>query len=171
MDKYRNVEVNRGAAAVYRLARKHGMTCRRLNWNPNYKGIDDWQIALHRKRIEKREPIKMNFKEMYLSGLCALDHIESCAERWHTLPEDGTSLRDYLGLTEQEMDVYLQTDLTTTFARLLDSPPPLCTVWCMTARFSARWSRVSTTFWNGFSPATMMFCQRAFPGGTWPCPM
>ena len=63
----------------------------------------------------------MNFKEMYLSGLCALDHIESCAERWHTLPEDGTSLRDYLGLTEQEMDVYLQTDLTTTFARLLDS--------------------------------------------------
>ena len=121
MDKYRNVEVNRGAAAVYRLARKHGMTCRRLNWNPNYKGIDDWQIALHRKRIEKREPIKMNFKEMYLSGLCALDHIESCAERWHTLPEDGTSLRDYLGLTEQEMDVYLQTDLITTFARLLDS--------------------------------------------------
>ena len=37
MDKYRNVEVNRGAAVVYQLARKNGMACRRLNWNPNYK--------------------------------------------------------------------------------------------------------------------------------------
>ena len=63
----------------------------------------------------------MTFKEQYLAGLCTLDHIESCVEQWHTLTEDGISLRDYLGLTEQEMDVYLQVDLTTTFERLLDS--------------------------------------------------
>ena len=63
----------------------------------------------------------MTFKEQYLTGLCTLDHIESCVEQWHTLPEDGTSLRDYLGLTEQEMNVYLQVDLTTTFQHLLDS--------------------------------------------------
>lgn len=121
MDKYRNTGVNRGAAAVYHLARKNGMTCRRLNWNPNYKGIDDWQLALRRKKEIHEEAQEMTFKEQYLSGLCTLDHIESCVERWHTLPEDGISLRDYLGLTEQEMDVYLQVDLTTTFERLLDS--------------------------------------------------
>lgn len=54
MDKYRNAGVNRGAAAVYHLARKNGMTCRRLNWNPNYKGIDDWQLALRRKKKHMR---------------------------------------------------------------------------------------------------------------------
>ncbi len=121
MDKYRNPGVNRGATAVYQLARKNGMTCRRLNWNPNYKGIDDWQLALRRKKEIHEEAHMMTFKEQYLSGLCSLDHIESCAEQWHTLPEDGTSLRDYLGLTEQEMNVYLQVDLSTTFAHLLDS--------------------------------------------------
>lgn len=63
----------------------------------------------------------MTFKEQYLDGLCALDHIEECVEQWHMMPEDGISLRDYLGLTEREMDVYLQVDLSTTFARLLDS--------------------------------------------------
>lgn len=121
MDKYRNVEVNRGAAMVYQLARKNGMTCRRLSWNPNYKGIDDWQLALRRQKEAQKEAHRMTFKEQYLTGLCTLDHIESCTEQWHTLPEDGTSLRDYLGLTEQEMNVYLQVDQTTTFERLLDS--------------------------------------------------
>ena len=53
MDKYRNAGVNRGAAEIYRLARKNGMTCRRLNWNPNYKGIDDWQLALRREKQQK----------------------------------------------------------------------------------------------------------------------
>lgn len=121
MDKYRNVEVNRGAAMVYQLARKNGMACRRLNWNPNFKGIDDWQIALRRKKEIQKGVHRMTFKAQYLDGLCTLDHIERCVERWHTLPEDGISLRDYLGLTEQEMEVYLQVDLTTTFERLLDS--------------------------------------------------
>lgn len=121
MDKYRNAGVNRGAAAVYQLARKHGMTCRRLNWNPNYKGIDDWQLALRRKNEIQEEAQEMTFKEQYLAGLCTLDYIEKCVERWHTLPENGIGLRGYLGLTEQEMEVYLQVGLTTTFQRLLDS--------------------------------------------------
>ena len=60
MDKYRNVEVNRGAAMVYQLARKNGMACRRLSWNPNYKGIDDWQLAIHRKKYEQKEDQEMN---------------------------------------------------------------------------------------------------------------
>lgn len=50
MDKYRSAEVHRGAAEVCRLARKNGMACRSLSWNPNYKGIDDWQLALRRKK-------------------------------------------------------------------------------------------------------------------------
>ena len=54
MDKYRNEGVSRGAAAVCRLAQKNGMACRRLNWNPNYKGIDDWQLALRRKKDRRR---------------------------------------------------------------------------------------------------------------------
>ena len=62
----------------------------------------------------------MNFKEQYLSGLCGIDHIDACIEQWHRLPEDGVRLTDYLGLTQQEYDVFLQTDLSTTFQQILD---------------------------------------------------
>lgn len=63
----------------------------------------------------------MNFKEQYLLGLCDIDHIEACIERWHQLPEDGVSIIDYLGLTTEEYDVFLQTDLSHSFRELLDS--------------------------------------------------
>jgi len=46
MDKYHNEAVYRGACMVQQLANKHGMICRHLNWDPQYKGIDDWQLAL-----------------------------------------------------------------------------------------------------------------------------
>ena len=108
MDKYRNPGVNRGAAAVYRLARKNGMACRRLNWNPNYKGIDDWQLAVHRKQIEKKECTNMNFKEMYLNGMCPFDYIEGCAEQWRNRPDIGVSAEEFLGLTYEEYQMYLQ---------------------------------------------------------------
>ena len=29
------------------------MECRRLTWNPNYKGIDDWQLALRKEKQQK----------------------------------------------------------------------------------------------------------------------
>lgn len=48
MDKYRNVHVEKGASKIYLMARKHGLQCRRLTWNPNYKGLDDWQLALRK---------------------------------------------------------------------------------------------------------------------------
>lgn len=122
MDKYRNEMVDKGASKIYLMAKKHGMECRRLTWNPNYKGIDDWQLALHRK--EKKEEVKlhMSFKELYLRGLCRLDYIDDCIEIWHTRPEDGVSLADYLGLTEQEYAAFcLQDDQGAAFERLLDS--------------------------------------------------
>ena len=120
MDKYRNEMVDNGASKIYLMARKNGLSCRRLTWNPNYKGMDDWQFALRRKKSELKEDQTMNFKEQYLFGRCSLDHIEACIERWHQLPEDGVPLIDYLGLTQQEYDVYLQTDLSTTFRQILD---------------------------------------------------
>ena len=120
MDKYRNAMVDKGASKIYLMARKYGLNCRRLTWNPNYKGMDDWQLALRRKKTETKEDQRMNFKEQYLSGLCGIDHIDACIEQWHQLPEDGVRLTDYLGLTQQEYDVFLQTDLSTTFQQILD---------------------------------------------------
>lgn len=121
MDKYRNVEVNRGAAAVYRLAKAHGMACRRLTWNPRYKGIDDWQLAVHRKQIEKKECTNMNFKEMYLNGMCPFDYIESCAEQWRSRPDLRMSAAVYLGLTHEEYQMYLQTEPGACLKAYLDS--------------------------------------------------
>ena len=53
MDKYSNEMIAKGSSKIYLLARQHGMECRRLTWNPNYKGIDDWQLALRRKKQQK----------------------------------------------------------------------------------------------------------------------
>ena len=39
------------------------MTCRRLVWNPNYKGIDDWQLALHRKNEIRKEDVTINMEQ------------------------------------------------------------------------------------------------------------
>lgn len=121
MDKYRNAMVDKGASKIYLMARAHGLSCRRLTWNPNYKGMDDWQLALRRKKAESKENQRMNYKEQYLWGLCGIDHIDACIERWHTLPEDGVPLIDYLGLTQQEYEAFLQTDLSMTFQQMLDA--------------------------------------------------
>jgi len=53
MDKYSNEMIAKGSSKIYLLARQHGMECRRLTWNPNYKGIDDWQLALRREKQQK----------------------------------------------------------------------------------------------------------------------
>lgn len=66
MDKYSNEMVEKGASKIYALAARHGMRCRRLTWNPNYKGIDDWQLALRRKEQKMKEDPGMTFKEQYL---------------------------------------------------------------------------------------------------------
>ena len=60
MDKYSNHAVNKGASKICQLAAAHGMTCWRLVWNPNYKGIDDWQLALARKNKMKKEAETIN---------------------------------------------------------------------------------------------------------------
>lgn len=56
MDKYSNAMTAKGTSEICRMARAHGMECRRLTWNPNYKGIDDWQLALRQKAREEKRP-------------------------------------------------------------------------------------------------------------------
>ncbi len=63
MDKYSNNMVNKGTTKIYQLAVRHGLSCRRLTWNPNYKGIDDWQLALHRKKELQKEDQTMNMEQ------------------------------------------------------------------------------------------------------------
>lgn len=109
MDKYCNPNVNRGASKVHQLAQKNGLNCRRLVWNPNYKGIDDWLLALHRKKLKEKERVSMNFKEMYLNGMCPFNYIESCAEQRRSRPDIGVSGSEFLGLTHEEYEMFLQT--------------------------------------------------------------
>ena len=56
MDKYHNAAVSKGASKIYLMARSHGLECRRLTWDPNYKGIDDWQLAMRQKKSEELLP-------------------------------------------------------------------------------------------------------------------
>lgn len=108
MDKFRNEAVSRGASMVHQLARKNGLASCRLTWNPNYKGMDDWQLALRRKPTQQEEVQKMTFKEQYLSGLCAFDHIDDCIVRGHKQAGDDAGLREYLGLDAEEYGLLLQ---------------------------------------------------------------
>lgn len=120
MDKYRNDMVDKGASKIYLMAKKFGMSCWRLTWNPNYKGIDDWQLALRQKKKEKKGAQSMNFKQQYLLGQCDIKHIEDCTAQWHQMQEDGTTLADYLGLTPQEYALFAQEGLAGSFKMLLD---------------------------------------------------
>lgn len=107
MDKYRNAMVNKGASKIYLLAKKHGMECRRLTWNPNYKGIDDWQLALKRQK-EVKEDCKTNFRTRFLYGLCDLDRVYDETAEWHESTETACELREHLGFTEEEYEFFLK---------------------------------------------------------------
>ncbi len=102
MDKYSNTAVAKSASNIHVLARKYGLEFRRLTWNANYKGIDDWQLAMRRREKRKKEEQAMNFKEKYLRGLCGFDYIHDCIEAWHTQDTGGMGLSRYLGLTDTE---------------------------------------------------------------------
>ena len=107
MDKYRNVMVNNGASKLYLLAKKYGMECRRLTWNPNYKGVDDWQLALKRQKEEKEDRFT-NFKEQFLHGLCDFESIYDAIAQWHEASETTCELTEHLGFTKEEYDCFLK---------------------------------------------------------------
>ena len=104
-DKFCNDAVALGTAKIHLLARECGMTCRSLTWNPNYKGIDDWQLALRRK-AKKKEGVRLNFKEQYLSDRCEFAQIRDYVEAWHDGAGSGEPLDGFLGLNAQEYAAY-----------------------------------------------------------------
>lgn len=108
MDKYQNEHVAGGASKIYLMARSYGMNCRRLTWNPNYKGIDDWQLAIKKKEQQKKEDRRKNFRERFLAGLCGMDALEDEVKKWHTVPEDEVSLAAFLGLSNEEYSLMVQ---------------------------------------------------------------
>lgn len=122
MDKFSNQGVRRGASKVYLLARKNGLDCRRLTWNPNYKGFDDWLLALRKPQALGKESENMTFKENFLFGRCTLDDMDKYIEQWH-LQQEGNDeeLSEYLGLTHEEYAVYLQMDVSVKFEELMES--------------------------------------------------
>ena len=125
MDKYSNKGVSQGASKLYLLAQKHGLSCRRLTWNPNYKGIDDWQLALHRKNKTKEVTDmafkRMTFKERYQCGLCDLGAIDAFIQEWEESKDCTIPLREYLGLTDFEYAAFLQGGETEAFRQMMDS--------------------------------------------------
>jgi len=102
MDKFSNPMTSKGASQIFILARKYGMSCRRLTWNPNFKGLDDWQLSLRRRDRQLREEQKMPFKERYLLGLCEFQDLYVYIEKWHNLQDRREGLARYLGLTPDE---------------------------------------------------------------------
>lgn len=103
------------------------MAChaRRLTWNPNYKGIDDWQLALHRKNKTKEVTDmafkRMTFKERYQCGLCDLGAIDAFIQEWEESKDCTIPLREYLGLTDFEYAAFLQGGETEAFRQMMDS--------------------------------------------------
>ena len=63
MDKYSNGQIVKGASTAYSIAKKYDLETRRLTWNPNYKGIDNWQLALKKEKEGKCE----NFNEQSIA--------------------------------------------------------------------------------------------------------
>ena len=106
MDKYRNEAASKGALKLYELAKKYGMVCRGLNWNPNYKGVDDWQLALKRNAAVKEDSRK-NFRQRFMYGLCNFDAIDDDIADWHESTECECELHEYLGLTWEDYSLFV----------------------------------------------------------------
>ena len=109
MDKYSNVNVDKGISKIYLLAKKCGLNFRRLTWNPNYKGIDDWQLALKKKQLEK-EACRMNFKNKYIYGLCDYSTLDDEITLWHEAIEHSQTLEEHLGFSADEYARFMSSD-------------------------------------------------------------
>ena len=105
IDKFNNVAVAKGAQKIYLLAKSCGLRCRSLTWNPNYKGIDDWQIALRIRRAQKKEEQK-NFKERFRTDACSAEQVNEFVQQWEDLPEPKVSLASFLGVNEREFAAF-----------------------------------------------------------------
>lgn len=118
MDKFSNRNVDRGVSNIRLIAKKYGLEFRRLTWNPNYKGIDDWQLALKRKQHGKKNS-EMNFKKRFIYGLCSFDIIDDEIAEWYESAEKKETLEEHLGFTAEEYSVFIQSDKDTLKNKLL----------------------------------------------------
>lgn len=142
MDKCSNSMTARGSSQVCRMAGKYGMECRRLTWNPNYKGIDDWQLALRREKQESQGNAEdcrgLSFKERYLLGQCGMDALKpevenirrEAGEEGICIPQGknedcGGRTAAGLGLTAEEYAVLCR-DGTAALERMLDAQKRDC---------------------------------------------
>lgn len=108
IDKYSNEMTAKGCSKIYLSAKKNGIESKRLTWNPNYKGIDDWQLALRREEQIRKEIKLMSFKKKYLLGLCNMAQIGDYVEQWYGKTDTGQALMEHLGLSEEEYAAYCQ---------------------------------------------------------------
>ena len=102
MDKYGNAAVNKGACRISAIAHDNGMECKRLTWNPNHKGIDDWQLHLRKRKEEADRVNSLPFKQRYLEGLCEISSYDEEIARWRRMPEGRPQVHDFLGFTAGE---------------------------------------------------------------------
>lgn len=107
IDRFRNKNVCLGVSKIGVMVRRHGLDFRMLFWNPNYKGIDDWQLALKRKSTVKEERMT-NFKKRFIYGLCDFEAIDEEVSVWHESKEYDCKLKEFLGLTDEEYSIWLQ---------------------------------------------------------------
>lgn len=52
IDKYHNPQVENGCLKLLSMAADMGFRARRLKWDPAYKGIDDYLLAMKKKQIK-----------------------------------------------------------------------------------------------------------------------
>lgn len=108
MDKYSNEQIMLGANKLYIMAKKYGLDYMRLTWNPNFKGIDDWQLSLKKKQKLMERTKKMTFKEKFISGICEFNTLDSEVKKWHACANNTSTLEEYLGFNEDEYNFYLK---------------------------------------------------------------
>lgn len=109
IDRYRNANVSQSVTKISFMVKQHGMDFRMLFWNPNYKGIDDWQLAIKRNS-QKKEDRMTNFKKRFIYGLCDFTAIDEEVAIWHESKEYDCKLKEFLGLNDEEYSVWLQND-------------------------------------------------------------
>ncbi len=118
MDKFRNVYVDKGVSDIYRIATKCGLEFRRLTWNPNYKGIDDWQLALKRQEAESKGS-SICVARRFIYGLAEFEAIAEELTRWQGLTDRRESPEEHLGLSAEEYRLLQESSYEALQERLL----------------------------------------------------
>ena len=156
MDKYSNEMIAKGSSKIYLLARQQGMECRRLTWNPNYKGIDDWQLALRRKKQQKEGG------DQNLQKGRAFFCQEGKESFWISPTADTGSAFTSFVLTQGRRPSRLRLRESGICTRQgMSSPRLRNTGWCAIRSLPARKNGKIRKYWNRFRHITETGCRKA----------